>query len=164
MPKYRLLTQEELHELEKEFIDYLIVNSITADDWEKMKQEENEKANHILDLFSDVVMEGVLRKVKFLEYRDRTEVKTYQCLDDKFILVGMTASAVEKVDFTDHAFVEKSMKNPPSSLKVYTSEKKYTNERELEILEMTQAGREISDGKLFKTLCLALPAASRAIS
>ena len=32
MPKYRLLTQDELNELEQEFINYLVVNGITAED------------------------------------------------------------------------------------------------------------------------------------
>ena len=52
-PKYRELTTLELKELEKEFIDYLIVNGITADDWVKIKEEQQEKAEDIITLFSD---------------------------------------------------------------------------------------------------------------
>lgn len=48
MAKYRLLTHEELIELEKEFIDFLILNSIVASDWMKIKNEEPEKATRFI--------------------------------------------------------------------------------------------------------------------
>lgn len=51
MAKYRLLTHEELIELEKEFIDFLILNSIVASDWMKIKNEEPEKATRFIHLF-----------------------------------------------------------------------------------------------------------------
>ncbi len=159
MPKYRLLTPEELQELEQEFIEYLIVNGIVAEEWERIKQEDPDKAQHIIDLFSDVVLEGVMRKVKFLEYRDRYELKTFQCLPNKLVLVGISAPAQSDVDFNDAAFLSKAATNPVNGLKVYTTEKAYKTERELELFEMIQAGCLIADGQLFKTLCLALPGA-----
>ena len=44
MAKYRLLSSDELKALEKEFVEYLVVNGITADEWERLKKEENDKA------------------------------------------------------------------------------------------------------------------------
>ena len=41
-PKYRLLTLEELGELRPEFVRFLASQSITADDWQKMKLESLE--------------------------------------------------------------------------------------------------------------------------
>ena len=52
MPKYRLLTLEELQELEKEFVEYLVLNGITADDWEKIKKENPSSARHIIELLN----------------------------------------------------------------------------------------------------------------
>ena len=43
MPKYRLLTQDELNELEHEFINYLVLNGITAEDWEDIKKSKQER-------------------------------------------------------------------------------------------------------------------------
>ncbi|MBX9853526.1 MAG: hypothetical protein K2X86_17420 [Cytophagaceae bacterium] len=157
MPKYRLLTLEELKALEKEFIDYLILNSIAADDWEKLKKEDIDSANHIIDLFSDVVFESIMRKVDYLEYREEKNLKTFQCLPEKIVLVGMMAGPEADVDFTDPVSLLNATLNPPDSLKVYTSEKAYTKQREIELFEMTEAGCSITDGKLFKTLCLSLP-------
>lgn len=153
MAKYRLLSQAELQEMEKEFIQYLIVNGITAEDWEQMKSKESSKAEEIVDLFSDVVFEGVMRKVKFLDYKSENSLKTFQCLEDKIVLVAIE---VEGVNLLDVKQFNEVMQNPPESAKVFTVEKSYTKPREEELFSMIQNGCEISDGKLFKSLCLVL--------
>ncbi len=152
-PKYRELTTSELQELEKEFIDYLIVNGITADDWVKIKEEEKDKAEDIITLFSDVVLEGVLRKVQFLEFRTKSDIKAFQCLGEKMVLVGMSTDN-DDLDFTDEeAF--KTISNA-QGIKVYTTEKVYSESRELELFKMIQNGCTISDGQSFKAISLAL--------
>lgn len=151
--KYRALTQEELNELEKEFIDYLIVNGITAGDWVRIKEEDNEKAIDIVTLFSDVILEGVLRKIQFLEHRTKTDIKAFQCLGEKMVLVGMI-SENPNIDFRSEASFGDN--TTPTGVKVYTTEKTYSKKRELELFEMIQHGCQISDGHSFKTMSLAL--------
>lgn len=41
--KYRRLTAEELSGLEKEFVHYLIINGIDAQEWEKLKASVQKK-------------------------------------------------------------------------------------------------------------------------
>lgn len=154
MPKYRLLTREELESLEKEFVDYLVVNGIMADDWEKMKAEQPENAERIVELFSDVVMEGVLRKITYLEYRSAKHLFTYQCLEDRLVLMAMECEE-EGADLTDSGYIEAAMKNPPASLRIFTSEKTYSENREEELFTMLNKGHLVSDGTLFKSLALA---------
>ena len=36
--KYRRLTNEELAELEKEFVRFLVSNTVTSEDWEKINE------------------------------------------------------------------------------------------------------------------------------
>lgn len=155
MPTYRALSTEELQSLEKEFIDYLVVNGITADEWVKIKAEEQAHALRIIDLFSDVVFEGIMRKVQFLEVRSRYEVRTFQCLPEKIILAGMRSAPHDAIDFTNPQFVQEAMQNPPAGLEIYTSEKPYAHKREEELFAMTESGCAISDGKLFKAILLA---------
>lgn len=145
----------ELEGLEKEFVDYLIVNGITADEWVRIKSENKEKAEDIITLFSDVVFEGIMRKVSFMDQILPNEVRTFQCLKDKLVLVGMKTREATH-DFTDPAFIQKAARQPPEGIEVFTSEKPYAGERERELFEMTQAGCTISDGRLFKALSLSL--------
>ncbi|WP_028978550.1 DUF6495 family protein [Sporocytophaga myxococcoides] len=156
MSEYKLLSLEELKEMENEFVNYLVVNGIAAEDWERMKNVEPAKAERLIELFSDMVFETIMRNVQFLEYREKKELITFQCLGDKLVLVGMKAEGDTDADFTSQEYIKKSMVCPPDGLKVYTSEKKYQKKREIELFEMTQRGCFITEGNLFKTLCLAL--------
>ena len=157
MPKYRLLNITELKELEKEFVEYLVLNGIMAEDWETMKTQDIPKAEKIIRLFSDVVFESILRKINFLEYRDKKSIQVFQCLPEKLVVVSMESSSnSDQIDFTNPDFIKNSIINPPDSLRVYTTDKAYRSDREAELFEMLQTGCVISDDKLFKTLCLML--------
>ena len=151
MTKYRRLVLEELEELEKEFIDFLVVNGVTADDWVKMKNKEIEKSELIIDKFSDVIFEGSMRKINYLEFVTAKSIKCFQCLDDEIILVGLDVSAKSSVDFT-----KENWKDYLTDLKVYTQTKSYNKQRELELFDMVNSGALISKGELFKQLCLGL--------
>ena len=150
MAKYRLLTKEELITFEKEFINYLVVNGITGEDWAVLKKDDPEKAEDITDLFSDVVFEKIMRNAQFLTYRSPKKLYAFQCLADELVLVGVDATIESTVNFV------KTIPTDFSEVKVFTQTKKYLKPRELEIFEMTENGCQIDDGELFKSLCLAL--------
>lgn len=152
MAKYRTLTTEELNTFEKEFIDFLVVNGITADDWVKIKSESIEKAEKIIDQFSDVIMEGTLRKIQYLEYISPKSIKCFQCLSKEIVLVAVDADEDSEVDFTSQKWSDDL-----NNLKIYSSKKDYGDiGREHEIFNMIQRGASVSNGALFKKLCLAL--------
>ena len=148
--KYRQLTQKELNEFEKEFIDFLVVNGITADEWVNLKSNDKEKAELIIDKFSDVIFESILRKVNYLEFISAKSIKCFQCLKDKMVLVGIDAPKNSNIDFT------KSIPTNFDDLEVYTTEKSYLKQRELELFNLIESGAQISRGEWFKKLCLLL--------
>lgn len=125
MPKYRLLTHEELIEFEKEFIDFLIVNGIAAPDWVKMKEEHPKEAVKIIGSFSDVIFEGTMRKIEFLEIRTSKEVRCFHCLTEKMVLVGMRVQKESEMDFTNPEMLEMAISVPPKNLEFFTAEKKF---------------------------------------
>ncbi len=153
-PKYRVLTSEELQALEKEFIDFLVVNGITAPDWEEMKEKQKAEAEQMLVLFSDVVFEGIMRKTQFLEYWEPSGIKTFHCLQNEMVLVGVEAKAGATFDFMKTPLQEIFKNN--SALSVYESRKPYAKTRELEIFEMMQQGCQRTEGELYKKFCLLL--------
>jgi hypothetical protein len=156
MPTYRSLSLEELTELEKEFVEYLVLNGFTAEDWVKMKEQDRAGADQMIDVFSDVVFEGIMRNVKYVEYRSEKFVHAFQCHAEELVLVAMETKDEIGVNFLDPAFIQEATVNPPDKLFVRTSSKKYSKRRELELFDMVQAGCVISDGGLFKALCLKL--------
>lgn len=154
MAKYRNLTQEELVSFEPEFVKYLVVNGIVAEDWEKMKAENPEKAEQIVDIFSDVILEGVLRKIQFIEIRQKNYVQTIQCLPDKMIMFAMSC---KDKSYDMRTFIDTASSGLNVDLfELHHGEMGYNAEREGIIFDYVQKGFEVSDGNLFKTLALAL--------
>ena len=150
MPTYRLLSSEELHEFEEDFIKYLVVNGIDADQWKQLLSTESEKAEKIVDLFSDVVFEKVMREVRFLEIHSKGYVQAIQCLEDKMIMVAISTKGQE-IDFAtiDLTTMDKS------NFDIHKGEKEYDRARELDLFVLIEKGYQISSGDLFKSLILA---------
>ena len=66
--KYSRLTKEQFEELHQEFINFLATQSITVDEWQDIKTNKPYVAEQELDIFSDLVWEGVLNQTKYLEH------------------------------------------------------------------------------------------------
>ncbi|MEM8895567.1 MAG: DUF6495 family protein, partial [Bacteroidota bacterium] len=109
----------------------------------------------IIELFSDVVFEGVMRKVKFLDMITPKSIKCFQCLNDKMILVGLDADESTPINFTTQSLAD-IQSQYSESLSVYTTDKAYCKVREQELFGLTEKGASISDGSYFKQLCLLL--------
>ena len=62
--KYRRLSKEQFEELHKEFINFLATQSLTAEEWSKLKLEKPELASKEMDIFSDLVWEECSIKSK----------------------------------------------------------------------------------------------------
>lgn len=150
--KYKRLSNEELQALEKEFINFLSSMQITGPDWEKMKKNEAEKAEELIAVFSDVVYDKVLSKIKFLEYRDQKTLNIFKCMDDKIALVGLRVKEHSSLDLTAPDIFSQWTNDNTSSINVIKTEKKYLKERGVEIFELLQTGCLITDDKLFNLL------------
>ena len=148
--KYRRLTKEELEPLEKEFVDFLVVNGIVAEDWVKIKENEPDKADSIIDSFSDVILEGVLRQVKFIDYLDARTMYSFQCNENDMHLISVSN---ETEAFDTKNPLDSLIKNISKS-QISSQHKKYKKDRGVEIFDLLQNGAQISDGALFKRLAL----------
>ena len=66
--KYSRLTKEQFEALGEEFALFLSSNSIDIKQWDKIKTNSAESVEHILDMFSDLVWDDILDKVKFIDW------------------------------------------------------------------------------------------------
>ncbi len=154
--KYRRLTTEELAELETEFIRFLVSNTVTGDDWEKIKKEDPKKAEGLIEIFSDIVFDKTISKIEYLEMKTPKDLKIFRCNKDDIELMGLKIEGESDLDLTADISSEEMMVKLQSSdakLQLYSANKKYKNEnREQELFQMMQWGSLISDGKLFHLL------------
>jgi len=152
MAKYRALTIDELESMEKEFIDFLVLNGIPGDDWVKLKERDPKKADGICDAFSDVVFTKILKNCRYLERHAPKQIVSIFCDDNKMYLLGLDAPDDLDIDFTDKEAFESLKTNPPNGLQKVKSEKDYSKEREMEIWEMLNTGFFVSDQKFYMAL------------
>ncbi len=150
--KYKRLESAELKELEKEFIHFLASAQITGSDWEKMKVNELEKAEELIDVFSDLVYEKVMSKIDYLEYRDNKSLNLFHFTNEKIVLVGLRVKESSNLDLMSHNVFDAWNQSNMNSVNLIKTEKAYLKEKGIEIFELLQTGCLISDGKLFNLL------------
>ena len=72
----RRLVQEELNALKDEFIAYLIMQGIDAQEWNKIQKEDLDRANQFIDQFSFAYFEVMLTGIKYVTLSTSDSVHT----------------------------------------------------------------------------------------
>lgn len=103
--KFRRLNAEELDSLEQDFIKFLASNTVTADDWKSMQKNSPEKAEDMIDVFSDIVFEKILGNIKFMQHRFPQELRVYK-FDDKEASAIVLRFKSEGLDLTSNEDVQ----------------------------------------------------------
>lgn len=154
--KYRRLAVDELQELESEFVNFLAANTVTADDWEKLKTQKPDKAEQLLDIFSDIVFDKILETIRYLELKTPQDLRVFHCQEEKLEVLGLLIEGNTQFDFTQNLSPEQMLQQlqlSGASVKLYHAERTYRQERKQELFDLLQQGALISkDGNLYKTL------------
>lgn len=150
--KYKRLTNEELKGLEPEFIHFLAAAQITGADWDKMKKDELSKAEELVEVFSDMVYEKVLGKIRFLEYREKKTLNIFHCGEEQITLIGLRVNEHSQIDLTAENILEQWKDEHHHAVNVVKTERPYQKERGIELFDLIQSGCFITDERLFNVL------------
>ncbi len=138
--KYSRLTKEQFEELHQEFARFLASQSITADEWEKIKQDKPEVAEDELDVFSDLIWEGTLSRVSYLENWSKNQVYLFFFGDSQIELLAIKTSN-QSIDFTKQEGIDWLEKNIGSDeVELFEATKDFTKEKNLEIFQLYKTG------------------------
>src|SRR5690606_28080910 len=147
--KFTRLTKEQLEELQQEFINFLATQSITAAEWEEIKNLKPEVAEEELDVFSDLIWEGVLDKVTHLEHFSPNQMFLFHITQVEIHLIGIKIDN-EAIDITTRQGYQWLQKNlMDNAVNLYTSSKPLTDDRNKDIFALIQQGASITKGDLF---------------
>ena len=147
--KYKRLTKEQFEELHKEFSNFLATQSIDKKEWDEIKANKPDVAEQELDVFSDLIWEGVLTSAQFLEHFSKNHIFLFHC-QEKLIQSIVLKSLVPEVDFltkeglqwlSDNMFTE--------NVEMHLGKKEYDEERNLAIFNLITQGAILSDGQLY---------------
>ncbi|MCM5663464.1 DUF6495 family protein [Galbibacter mesophilus] len=148
--KYRRLTKEQLEEMHPEFINFLATQSITADEWKDIKTNKPEVAEEEIDVFSDLVWEGVLGKVEYLENISDAEMHLFHLGNKE---MGLIAVRVHQpgVNLTTEAGFDWFKKNfLTDAVEMMTAKKAYSEDPNKDKFELIEKGAVITKGELFR--------------
>ncbi len=147
--KYTRLTKEQFEELHPEFINFLASQQIDKDEWDKIKEEKPEVADQELDIFSDLIWEGVLNTAKYLEHYSKNYIFLFG-FDDKEIKTIVIKAKQADIDFltkeglqwlSDAIFTE--------DVEVRHGGKNFGENRNEEVFSLIQQGAILSEGHLY---------------
>ena len=150
--KYTRLTKEQLEDLHPEFINFLATQSIDKAEWDSIKANSPKIVEQELDVFSDLIWEGVLTRATYLEYFSKNHVFLFDCKADQIESIVLKACN-PSIDFltkdglhwlSDQLFTE--------SVEMQKGAKKYAAERNLALFDLIQQGAILSDGKLYEQI------------
>lgn len=147
--KYARLSKEQFEELYEEFINFLASQSITADEWEDIKINKPQVAEDELDVFSDLVWEGVLNQANFLEHFSPNQIFLFKITELTINLIAIKVEN-EEIDVTTpqgYAWMQQNLMDERVSL--YTSSKAISEDRNKDIFALIQQGAVITKGELY---------------
>ncbi|WMI65734.1 DUF6495 family protein [Aestuariibaculum sp. YM273] len=147
--KYSRLTKEQFEELHQEFINFLATQSITADEWENLKENKPELAEAELDVFSDLIWEGVLNKAEYLEHISPQHMYLFHLGESK--MQAIVLNIKNDVDITTeegYAWLRENLMD--ENVEFLQADKDYTDDKNLDKFKMIEQGAVITKGDLFK--------------
>ncbi|MCC4213758.1 DUF6495 family protein [Leeuwenhoekiella parthenopeia] len=148
--KYIRLTKEQLDEMHQEFINFLATQSITADEWESIKRDKPEVAEQELDVFSDLIWEGVLSKVQYLEHFSAQHMFLFEVGAVKISMISIEVEN-KSIDITTAAGYKWLQENfMKDEVNLYTSSKLLSDDRNNDIFVLIRQGANITQGDLYK--------------
>jgi len=151
--KYHRLSNTELENLKDDFIRFIASQGIDAEAWQKMKLENLEEAEEIIDIYSDLVYEQALSKCNYLEHISAKEFKTIQYNDEEAKVIGLRVKEGSDINLNTDNF-QKDVANGLASkeIEVFTATKKHEKLREQEMFEWIKNGAYMANESWFKEM------------
>lgn len=148
--KYTRLTREQLEELHPEFTRFLATQTITVKEWEQLKKNKPQVAEQELDVFSDLIWEGVLSRVTYLENISARDMHLFHLDPKQMHLISVKLSNLE-IDFrTPEGFTWFKKHWQSDWVEYLTASKVYSEDSNRDKFELIQKGAVITKGELYR--------------
>ncbi|RDK87214.1 DUF6495 family protein [Marinirhabdus gelatinilytica] len=148
--KYSRLTKEQFEELQQEFINFLATQSITAQEWQEIKAKKPEVAEEELDIFSDLVWEGVLQKAQYLENLSPQQLFLFKVAEKEMHLISLKITEPEIDITTTEGYRWLQQNYAEDSVEFFTASKPFSEDKSGDIFSLIQQGAVITKGELYQ--------------
>ena len=146
--KYTRLTKEQFEELHQEFINFLATQQITATEWDSIKQNKPEVAEQELDVFSDLIWEGVLNKTKFLEHISPKSMHLFAVKEGFMHVIALKINAAVDITTSEgYKWLKENLMN--DAVEFLQAQKPFADEKNKSIFKLITEGAVITKGALY---------------
>jgi uncharacterized protein DUF6495 len=150
--KYTRLTKEQFEELHPEFINFLATQSIDKTEWDKIKSENPQIAEQELDVFSDLIWEGVLTRAEYLEHFSKNHIFLFHCSEAQIRSIVLK-SLDNNIDFLTKEGLQWLGDNMfTDHIEMKAGTKDFTDDRNASIFNLIKQGAFLSDGQLYQQI------------
>ena len=150
--KYKRLTKEQFEELHQEFSTFLASQKIDKKEWDEIKTNKPEIAEQELDVFSDLIWEGVLQNTHYLEHFSKNHIFLFHCQELQFRSIILKSDNIS-VDFLTKDGLQWLSDNMfTDNVEMIIGKKDYNNERKTSIFQLITEGAVLSDGQLYNQI------------
>ncbi len=138
--KYRMLKADELSALEGDLKAFLIINGVDGSTWEKINNDEPEKAIKLVEMFSDNVLQIVYEKIEVVEFRSTNTCIVFLLEQEQMRLISLVTKPGSTVSLESPETIHDVLTNNLDQIDVFQSVKKYSSNRESEIHTLLEQG------------------------
>ena len=147
--KYARLTKEQFEELHQEFINFLATQSVTADEWTNLKENKPELAEMELDVFSDLIWEGVLNNAKYLEHISPNQMHLFSLNEGNMQVIAVKLKNDQDLTTIEgYNWLRENLMD--ESVEFLQADKDYTDDKNLDKFKMIEQGASITKGDLYR--------------
>lgn len=148
--KYTRLTKEQFKELHQEFINFLATQSITASEWETIKKDKPKVAEQELDVFSDLIWEGVIKNARFLENTSPQQLFLFKLEEQEIHLISVRIldHSIDITTAEGYAWLQQNFAS--DNVEFYTASKNYSDDKNKDIFSLILQGAIITKGSLYQ--------------
>lgn len=147
--KYARLTKEQLEELHVEFTNFLASQQIDKTEWDELKIAKPEVAEQEIDIFSDLVWEGVLKSARYIEHFSKNHIFLFR-FDETDIDTIVLKTSNEEVDFLTKEGLQWLGDNLVNDqVDIRYGSKAFGGDRNGELFAIIQQGGILSQGELY---------------
>ncbi len=147
--KYSRLTKEQFEALHQEFINFLATQSITAEEWQEIKTNKPEVAEQELDVFSDLVWEGVLNNTEYIEHISAQQMHLFHLDENHMHVIAVQIKNAINIT-TKEGFDWLRQNLMDDDVEFLQAKKDYSDDRNKDKFTLIQQGGVITKGDLYK--------------
>ncbi|MEA1786878.1 DUF6495 family protein [Arenibacter sp. GZD96] len=148
--KYTRLTKEQLEELHPEFINFLATQSISKEEWNELRTNKPEVVEAELDIFSDLIWEGVLSRVSYLENIAAQQMHLFHLTDKEMKLISVKVMNPDIDLGTKEGFAWFKKNYNSDFVEYLTASKTYSADKNSDKFGLIQQGAVITKGELYQ--------------